>query len=388
MTTKKEDSTHSRSPFENVPVIDLQNDAENVIVDQISHACRAWGFFQIIHHGVDTELIQAFRNVGTDYFAPHSNHQSQKRHAQNARGYFDDELTKQRRDWKQCIDIGVPGSRSWELADNDSQNACLDGFNQFPKDKENASDFRKVVVEYFQALEKLSDRLACLMAKGLGCYPDTESFLDDLQHSHTSYLRLNYYPKLLQEKKDEDILGINPHKDAGFLTILLQDESCHSLQVWHQQEWHTIQPAATDSFTINTGDMLQIFSNGQYQAPLHRVLTNDTQTRFSAPFFYNPGYETHVAPILVEKEEKVRYRPCHWGYFRAVRFAGDFTNLGVEIQIDDYQTDRSSVHEHLQAQFGKHFSCHKPFNVEEFARFLAQQQEQNDTNGLTVKLLR
>ena len=364
----QEDARNTANELENVPVIDLEHHTDDHIVEQLSHACRTWGFFQIVHHGIDPELIQAFREAGIDYFVQ-GNHQDQKRHAQNARGYFDDELTKQKRDWKQCIDIGVPGSRSWQLDDDDDQNACLDGFNQFP----NATfpQFRKVVVDYFGALEELSDRLARLMAKGLGV-EETHPLLDDLKQSHTSYLWLNYYPKTEQTLHSDDVLGINPHKDAGFLTILLQDESCHSLQVWHQNKWHTIQPAP-NSFTINTGDMLQIWSNGAYQAPLHRVLTNDSKARFSAPFFYNPGYATSMAPIQAVVP---KYRPCNWGYFRAVRFAGDFTDLGVEIQIDDYQTDHSSPHEYLQMKFGQHFLFHKPFNVEEFAIFLERQQQE------------
>jgi isopenicillin N synthase-like dioxygenase len=53
------------------------------------------------------------------------------------------------------------------------------------------------------------------------------------------------------------------------------------------------------AITVNTGDMAQIWSNGKYQAPLHRVLTNRNKVRYLAPFFYNPGYETWVEPIDV-----------------------------------------------------------------------------------------
>jgi hypothetical protein len=129
--------------------------------------------------------------------------------------------------------------------------------------------------------------------------------------------------------------------------------------------------------------MAQVWSNGLYKAPLHRVLTHESSDRFSAPFFYNPGYRTWVRPIpwdadpasaAVEPETPsssspgdrddsgagrsgsdgtisavapdsgtagpavlLRYHPVLWGYYRAVRFAGDLTDLGVEIQISDFE---------------------------------------------------
>jgi hypothetical protein len=35
--------------------------------------------------------------------------------------------------------------------------------------------------------------------------------------------------------------------------------------------------------------------------------------------------------------DESNYHPCLFGYFRAIRFAGDLTDLGVEIQIQNYE---------------------------------------------------
>lgn len=43
-------------------------------------------------------------------------------------------------------------------------------------------------------------------------------------------------------------LGISPHSDAGFLTVLAQGE-VPGLQVWHGQRWHTVQPIPGGSLT-------------------------------------------------------------------------------------------------------------------------------------------
>jgi len=50
-----------------------------------------------------------------------------KRNEGNSRGFFDDELTKQRRDWKEALYFGVPGTRDWSVDDEDCSNRCLDG---------------------------------------------------------------------------------------------------------------------------------------------------------------------------------------------------------------------------------------------------------------------
>ena len=51
---------------------------------------------------------------------------------------------------------------------------------------------------------------------------------------------------------------------------------------------HTWRSPVAGALTINVGDMLQVYSNDRYVAPLHRVLANREKHRYSAPFFFNP----------------------------------------------------------------------------------------------------
>lgn len=355
-----------------VPTIDLAA-AEDELVAQVAAACSEWGFFQVVNHGVPPELVEEFRAQMVAVFAlPDAAKGALRRSGENARGYFDDELTKQRRDWKQALDFGVPGSRDWRLPDGHAANGCLDGFNRLP-DAATLPRFRPAMVAYFDALTALSERLAAVMAKGLGMPP---SHFDELLHAtHTSYLRLNTYPPCT-EAGPPPPLGISPHRDAGFLTVLWQDPECHSLQVHRRGapdgEWSTVVPTA-GAFTINTGDMAQIWSNDRYHAPLHRVLTHPTKQRYSAPFFYNPGYTTSVAPL--PSLGAPRFAPCLWGYFRAQRFAGDFADFGSEIQTDDYRVREPasaapSAHVARQATFASAFHPDRPFSVEEYRPLL------------------
>jgi isopenicillin N synthase-like dioxygenase len=232
-------------------------------------------------------------------------------------------------------------------------------------------------------------------------------FLERMNREHTSYLRMNYYPPSESgDKSDAEnlhnnsfsnsaagggTLGISPHRDAGFITILLQDDDCHSLQVARFEDddhiigdddrWVTVHPVP-GSLTINTGDMAMICSNGRFRAPLHRVLTDPSKKRYSSPFFYNPGYNELISPFAsccaAEKGDhantlqSVKYHPCLWGYFRALRFAGDLTDLGVEIQTSHFKVGSDSSHIEKQRRFMEVVEFEEPFNVEKYRQILQE----------------
>jgi isopenicillin N synthase-like dioxygenase len=61
----------------------------------------------------------------------------------------------------------------------------------------------------------------------------------------------------------------------------------------------------------------------------------DWAERNSAPFFFNPSPEATYAPLTTS--EPARYRPIRWGEFRANRSAGDYADVGEEIQISHYR---------------------------------------------------
>lgn len=58
----------------NIPVIDFQNvfsDDQTLRLDtlkSISLACRNWGFFQIVNHGVRPQLLKSMREVWREFF--------------------------------------------------------------------------------------------------------------------------------------------------------------------------------------------------------------------------------------------------------------------------------------------------------------------------------
>jgi len=129
---------------------------------------------------------------------------------------------------------------------------------------------------------------------------------------------------------------VNPHTDAGALTLLLQDDE-PGLEVFHAGAWHLVEPRR-DALVVNIGDIVQVWSNDRYTAALHRALVSPNAERFSAPFFFNPAYRAWYAPLVstVDAEHPARYRPIHWGEFRARRAAGDYADHGEYHSIHHY----------------------------------------------------
>lgn len=210
------------------PVIDVRpllqsrsTDENSQVVKQMAKAAASWGFFQVVGHGVPQETIEGFDSSVRRFFGQEKAYKYKiKRNADNSRGYFDDELTKQTRDWKEAIDIGAQDGSLNGRSD-------IDGFNQWPEDD---AAFRSDIEAYFGHMEDLSRKLCKGLAIGLGETPD---FFDPLFQGHTSYLRINHYPPCPNpvasnfplhspNAETEGYLAINRHTDAGVLTILRQ----------------------------------------------------------------------------------------------------------------------------------------------------------------------
>ncbi|KAG1703858.1 hypothetical protein DVH05_006867 [Phytophthora capsici] len=247
----------------------------------------------------------------------------------NSRGYVEHELTKNKTDCKECFDFA--GTNEGGPADDKHQRLGEDE-NQWVSE-ETLPGFHSEMIAYFDKMTLIARRLLKVFAVALGEEP---TFFDQFyQDDNSSHMRLNHYPAT---KNPECTMGVYHHTDAGALTILLQDDEVASLQAFHRpsQTWTNVPPRK-NTYTINIGDMVQVWSNDQFVAPLHRVLANSGASRFSAPFFYNPSFKALVEPIVVKPGDVANYRPISWQEFRLTRYQGNVSDTGKEIQIGDFK---------------------------------------------------
>lgn len=314
---------------ESIPVIDIANLERVGTRSAIDAACREWGFFQIVGHGIDRQLIAALQRQMRAFFAqPPAAKRELLRTADNPWGFYDRELTKHTPDWKQVYDYGPAGDGAIE-----------------PRWPAALPAFKPVVLAFYDVCDELALRLLRTIAVNLGMPAE---FLDAMfRPAHTSFLRLNYYPRCPAPARPSNLampaaghLGVNHHTDAGAITLLLQDEQ-PGLEVFHDSVWRLVEPRP-DAVVVNIGDIVQVWSNDGYHAALHRGLASAAAERFSAPFFFNPSYSTHYAPLpsMVDAQHPPLYRPINWGEFRARRTAGDYANRGEYTQISHFSSLR------------------------------------------------
>lgn len=308
------------------------------VIDDVARACREVGFFQILGHGIATEDIDALRREMRRFFAqPDPAKQAVRRSAENPWGYYDSELTKNTPDWKEIFDFGrLPFP---ERPEDDPANLGVDGRNRWPAE---LPGFRETMEAWLVACERVAFRLLEAMALGLGAPPDR--FGSAFRPTHSSFVRLNHYPTCNDPAPPDapDLptrgrLGVNQHADAGALTLVAQTDT-KGLQVRTESGWVDVEPVP-GALVVNIGDMMQVWSNDRYRSPIHRVVVSDRAERFSAPFFFNPSYVAECAPLpeLVSVDGVARYRPVRWGEFRRLRAAGDYADLGEEVQITHYR---------------------------------------------------
>ena len=211
----------------------------------------------------------------------------------------------------------------------------MDGFNQWPSDKD-VPGFQAFMTSYYERCAGLSRLL--LRALSLALEVDPSHLLRAFER-HTSFLRLNYYPVSPQPLQPGE-LGISRHTDAGALTVLWQDGP--ALQVYsgskednNDGEWVDVA-VVPGTLTINIGDMFHVWTGGRCAAPEHRVLPSRESKRYSAPFFFNPSYDTNVNVLPGLARTKQAFRDINWGDFRLRRFQGDYADVGKESQIEDW----------------------------------------------------
>jgi len=269
-----------------LPVIDMSVPGD-VLASQIGHACREYGFFYIVAHGVDQDLQQRLEQLSRQFFAQALDVKlqiSMSRGGRAWRGYFPvgGELTSGKPDIKEGIYFGA------ELSPNDplvQAGTPLHGSNLFPSE---IPAFRTSVLAYMKEMTDLGHRLMSAVSVSLRL---SESYFADHYTSDPLILfRIFNYPA-------SAAVGVGEHSDYGLLTILKQDMS-GGLQVKTKSQWFDVTPIP-NSFVCNVGDMLDRITGGRYLSAPHRVQNPSRHDRLSFAFFFDPNFNAEVKPLNI-----------------------------------------------------------------------------------------
>ncbi|KAK3227275.1 hypothetical protein Dsin_007137 [Dipteronia sinensis] len=293
---KPKSESPSLSPPNNIPLIDLSKQSESIRCE-IGRACREWGAFHVINHGVPLELLHQIRSVGRSFFE----------HCPMP------EKLKYSCDSSSAASEGY-GSKM--LANDDSVLDWRDYFDHhtFPLARRNPShwpesppNYRRVVAEYSDKMEALAVKILKYMSESLGLAP---SCIKDAVGDFYQNITVSYYPPCPQP---ELTLGLQSHSDMGAITLLIQDD-VEGLQVFKDRDWITVQPLA-DAIVVLLADQTQIITNGEYISSQHQAITNGSKARLSVATFHDPAKTVKVSPAseLVSESSPPRYRGVVYG---------------------------------------------------------------------------
>ncbi len=269
------------------------------VAAKIGHACREYGFFYIIGHGVDEDLQQQLEEVSQQFFAQNIETKQEinmSRGGRAWRGYFPvgGELTSGKPDIKEGIYFGA------ELQDDHplvKAGTPLHGSNLFPA---YIPQMRELVLNYMTAMTRLGHSLMTGISLSLGL---EESFFAANYTSDPLILfRIFNYPAHTLNTETESSWGVGEHTDYGLLTILRQDMS-GGLQIKIKSQWITAPPIP-NSFVCNIGDMLDRITGGHYLSTPHRVWNPTKHNRLSFAFFFDPNFSAPVKPIEINGQVK------------------------------------------------------------------------------------
>jgi isopenicillin N synthase-like dioxygenase len=302
-----------------VPTIDLRRPTAEAAA-AIAASCRDLGFFQIVGHGLDADVVDATWETATQFFElPLDKKLALRIRPGEAYGYtpfLGERLAaslgnETPPDLKESFASG-PLDTPVEAREDESSRFVYSP-NRWPA---SLPALRPAWEGYYRTMADLARRLLTLMATGLGL---RSTYFDRFVDRHTSAQRALRYPALGGRAPDRGQLRAGAHTDYGTLTILRQDEGPGGLEVLAPDGHWIPVPPQPGAFVVNLGDALARWTNDQWRSTLHRVVVpagDDGRTaRQSMAFFHNANWDAVIEclPTCTGPGDPPRYPPVTAG---------------------------------------------------------------------------
>lgn len=172
--------------------------------------------------------------------------------------------------------------------------------------------------DYTHTLYSALDTLAIQLLEWVGGeLPDDviggfyEPLHDMIVNSHRTLLRTIYYPAL-SGSEEAGAIRAAAHEDINLITLLVGATEA-GLEVQDLDgNWHPV-PCDPGMIAVNTGDMLQMATNGYLPSTTHRVVnpsgSDSSRPRLSMPLFLHPRDEVLLSADTTAKaylDERLR----------------------------------------------------------------------------------
>jgi isopenicillin N synthase-like dioxygenase len=314
----------------NIPVVSLQDflsdsvSAKNNFIEQVGKGLTDYGFFVLVEHGIDQDLLNASYQQTRELFALSEENKKKYEDAMifRQRGYtsFGKEHAK---------DSKLPDLKEfWHVGrEFDKEHPLL---NTYPKNfwpMQELPRFRPVMLDFFSRLDHCAMKLLEACALYLG---ETGDLFTKIAKDGDSILRLIHYPPVekASDYAAKGAIRAAAHEDINLITLLVE-ATASGLELKNRQgEWLAVK-ANPGEIIVDSGDMIQNITNGLYKATTHRVVnpddssTNGTGERYSMPFFMHPRKEASLNPLqsCITKVGEKKFPDINAGDYLSQRLA-------------------------------------------------------------------
>lgn len=237
---------------------------------QFCHSLKTTGFAVVNHHPISIDLVNEVYSQWADFFNSEVKHQY-KFDPKTQAGYFP--------------------FRS-ENAKNYSVKDLKEFFHVYPRSKlppfleKNTWELYRQLIKMGEILFSWIEQASPEEVRKAFSMPLAEM----IKNSDETLLRVIHYPSI-KGNEEAGAIRAAAHEDINLITLLCSATSAGlEVQDVHGQ-WHQV-PCDPGSIAINSGDMLQMASNGYYKSTTHRVVNPSGEEarlpRYSMPLFLHP----------------------------------------------------------------------------------------------------
>ncbi|KAI9109834.1 hypothetical protein K1719_018875 [Acacia pycnantha] len=301
-----------------LPILDISQPLESSSLSSLSKACKDWGFFHIVNHGISKDLFRKLHSLSQSLFSLPSDTKLKLGPFSSVKSYTPHFIASP---FFESLRVNGP---DFYVSAKNSADVLLGKQNY---------EFSEILHEYGNKMAELSEKILKLVLMSLGEGYEKKYYEAEFKNCH-GYLRINNYsaPETMEE---EEVEGLGKHTDMSCVTVLYHD-NIGGLQVRSKEgNWVDIDPSE-GTLVVNIGDMLQAWSNEKLRSSEHRVVLKQPVNRFSLAFFWCfEDEKVVVAPDEVVGEGCKRlYKPfvcLEYLKFRENNEKGRFEKVGFTV---------------------------------------------------------
>ncbi|MGY5809255.1 isopenicillin N synthase family dioxygenase [Rhizobium sp. LEGMi198b] len=291
-----------------LPTLDLSrfygtSEDRQAFVAELRGVLHDHGFFYLQNHGVDPDLIRDVVATAKRFFALPLEEKLKIEMVKSPhfRGYnrAGQERTRGQQDWREQLDINTESS-PFEIGPDTPAWRRLQGPNQWP---EALPELKPLLLAYQAEVTRIGIDILKAIAVALG--QSENVFAEIYQPQPSQLLKIIRYPGRDAAETDQ---GVGAHKDGGFVTVLLQD-TVPGLRVRTEDDLWIDAPPVPGTFVINTGELLELATNGFVRADVHDVVAPPAGVeRFSVAFFLGSRPDATIPVIDLPDDLKLAER--------------------------------------------------------------------------------